>query len=154
MKIEVKTVTEYLNNIPEDRKPFFNKLRKIILDNIPNGFDECLIYNMVGFVVPLKTYPSGYHVTPNTPLPFVNIASQKNFIALYHMGIYANPKIHDWFVSEYPNHCKSKLDMGKSCVRFKKMEDIPFDLIANLMQKYSVNDWIKTYENNIININI
>lgn len=149
MNFEAKSVTEYLNSIPEDRKPFFNKLRKTILDNIPTGFDECLTYNMIGFVVPLNTYPSGYHVTSNTPLPFVNIASQKNFIALYHMGIYTNPKIYDWFVAEYSKHCKYKLDMGKSCVRFKKMEDIPFDLIAILMQKYSVDDWIRTYESAI-----
>lgn len=146
MNIPANSVKEYLENIPEERKPYINKLRKTILDNIPKGFEEDLIYGMLGYVVPLKTYPDGYHCKKDTPLPFVNLASQKNFIALYHMGIYANKEIYDWFVLEYPKHCKYKLDMGKSCVRFKKMEDIPFDLIAELMQKYTVKDWIETYE--------
>ena len=146
MNIPANSVKEYLENIPEERKPYINKLRKTILDNIPKGFEEDLIYGMLGYVVPLKTYPDGYHCKKDTPLPFVNLASQKNFIALYHMGIYANKEIYDWFVLEYPKHCKYKLDMGKSCVRFKKMEDIPFDLISELMQKYTVKYWIETYE--------
>lgn len=146
MKIEANSVKEYLANIPEERKPYINKLRKIILENIPAGFEECFMYGMLGYVVPLSIYPEGYHCTKDTPLPFVNVASQKNFIALYHMGIYANKEVHDWFVSEYPKHCKYKLDMGKSCVRFKKLADIPYDLIAKLMQKYTVKDWIRMYE--------
>ena len=149
MKIAAKNIEEYLKNISEERKLYINKLRTIILNNIPNGFEECLNYGMIGYVVPLSIYPDGYHCSPNLPLPFINIASQKNFIALYHMGIYATPKIHDWFVNEYPKHCKYKIDMGKSCIRFKKMEDIPYDLIAELMQKITVKDWIKTYEKNI-----
>ncbi|MEE9445877.1 MAG: DUF1801 domain-containing protein [Cocleimonas sp.] len=149
MKILANNVKEYVDNIPEERKPYINKLRKTILDNIPKGFEECLSYGMLGYVVPLKTYPEGYHCSPELPLPFVNLASQKNFIALYHMGIYASKEINDWFVSEYPKYCKYKLDMGKSCVRFKKMEDIPFELIGELMQKYSVKDWISLYEKQI-----
>jgi hypothetical protein len=151
MKIEAKSVKEYLENIPEERKPYINKLRKTILNNIPKGFEEDLIYGMLGYIVPLKTYPDGYHCKANTPLPFVNLASQKNFIALYHMGIYANPKIHNWFVAEYPKHCKYKLDMGKSCIRFKKPEDIPYELIAELMTKFTVDDWIALYEKNVKN---
>ena len=146
MKIEAKNVAEYLENIPEERKPYFNKLRNTILENIPEGFGEELIYGMPGYVVPLSTYPDGYHCRKDTPLPFVNIASQKNFIALYHMGIYTNPAVMEWFVAEYPKHCKRKLDMGKSCIRFKKMEEIPYELIAELMQKMSVQDWIGVYE--------
>lgn len=149
MKIEAASVETYLDKIPEDRKPYMSKLRKVIKENIPNGFEECMQYNMPGFVVPLSTYPDGYHCTKNTPLPFVSFASQKNFIALYHSGIYANKETYDWFVTEYPKYCKYKLDMGKSCVRFKKMEDIPFDLIAQLMTKYTVEDWITLYEKNI-----
>ncbi len=149
MKIEAKTIKEYLENIPDERKPFINKLRKVILDNIPKGFEEQLSYGMLGYVVPLSRYPDGYHCKPELPLPFVNLASQKNFIALYHSGIYANPKIHDWFVAQYPKHCKYKLDMGKSCVRFKKLEDIPYDLIAELMTKFTVDDWIELYEKNV-----
>ena len=107
-------------------------------------------YGMIGYIVPHSTYPNGYHCNPKLPLPFINLASQKNFIALYHMGIYANPQLLDWFVAEYPKHSTQKLDMGKSCIRFKKMDQIPFDLIAELMQKITVNEWIKCYESNFI----
>ena len=146
MKIEAKSVQEYLENIPEERKPYINKLRKIILDNMPQGFEECLNYGMLGYVVPLSIYPSGYHCSPELPLPFLNVASQKNFIALYHMGIYANKEVLDWFIAEYPKYCKLKLDMGKSCIRFKKPEQIPFELIGELMRKISVKDHIESYE--------
>jgi hypothetical protein len=104
---------------------------------------------MIGFVVPHEIYPNGYHCDPKLPLPFANIASQKNFIGFYHMGIYANPELLEWFVKEYPKHSDTKLDMGKSCVRFKKMDKIPYDLIGKLMRKMSVDNWIKLYEQNI-----
>jgi len=149
MKIAASTVQEYLQNIPEERKPYFNRLRDVIVENLPEGFEETLQYGMVGYVVPLATYPDGYHCKPSEPLPFAHIASQKNFIALYHSGIYANKDILDWFVAEYPKHCTRKLDMGKSCVRFKKIEEIPYELIAELMQKISVQDWIDIYEKNV-----
>lgn len=149
MQIKASNPKEYISKIPEDRIPSFKKLRQTILNNLPKGFKEQMSYGMIGYVVPKNIYPHGYHCDTNLPLPFANIASQKNFIALYHAGIYANKKIHDWWVSEYPKHCKYKLDMGKSCVRFKKVEDIPYDLIAKLMQKISVEDWIKMYERNI-----
>jgi len=116
------------------------------LANIPEGFEETMSYGMIAYAVPHSIYPAGYHCKPTEPLPFVNIASQKNFIALYHMGIYANPDIMDWWVAEYPKHCKRKLDMGKSCIRFKKPEEIPYELIAELMEKISVQDWIEVYE--------
>jgi len=148
MQIKANTPEEYIAQIPEERIPYFKKLRKIILDNIPEGFEEQMNYGMIGYVVPKSTYPNGYHCDTSLPLPFTNIASQKNFIALYHFGIYANPEIHDWFVQEYPKHCKRKLDMGKSCIRFKKAEEIPFDLIAQLMQKMTVKEWITLYEKN------
>lgn len=149
MKIEANTVQEYLDNIPEERKPALNKLRAIVLDNIPEGFEECLNYGMLGYVVPHSIYPDGYHCNTKLPLPFVNIANQKNFIALYHMGIYANPDLMAWFVEEYPKHCKYKLDMGKSCVRFKKIDHIPYDLIAELIKKMTTDDWISIYEKNL-----
>ena len=145
----MQSVEEYLNQIPEERKPYFNDLREVILENIPKGFSEQLIYGMIGYVVPHSLYPDGYHVKPELPLPFVNVASQKNFIALYHMGIYAEQEIKDWFIEEYPKHCKYKLDMGKSCIRFKKMQDIPYKLIGELMQKLTVQDWIEIYEKTI-----
>ena len=149
MQIEAKNPEEYISKIPKERIPYLKKLRKIILDNIPNGFEEQMSYGMIGYVVPKSTYPAGYHCDTSLPLPFINIASQKNFIALYHAGIYANTELHDWFVTEYPKHCKRKIDMGKSCVRFKKAAEIPFGLIAELMQKMTVKEWITLYEKKI-----
>jgi hypothetical protein len=146
MQLNANNVEEYVTLVPEDRRKHFIQLRQSILDNIPEGFSEQINYGMIGYVVPHSTYPDGYHCKPTDPLPFANIASQKNFIGFYHMGIYSNPELLDWFVSEYPKHCKLKLDMGKSCVRFKKPEQIPFELIGELMTKVSVNDWINTYE--------
>jgi len=146
MQSKALTPQEYLSNLPEDRKEVMQKLRNSIIKNIPQGFEEVMSYGMLGFVVPHTIYPDGYHCDPKLPLPFMNLASQKNFIALYHMGIYANEQLFNWFVAEYPKHCKAKLDMGKSCIRFKKMDDIPFELIGELAGKVSVTDWIKTYE--------
>ncbi len=141
-----KNIEEYIANIPEERLETFNKLRKTVLDNLPKGFEEQLNYGMPGYVVPLKAYPQGYHCKKDTPLPFANLANQKNFIALYHMGMYAEPKILNWFQEEYAKRSKYKLDMGKSCVRFKKLDDIPYDLVGELMKKMSMKDWINLYE--------
>ena len=149
MQLKVKSVKEYLEKVPKERNAYFNKLRETILTNLPKGFDEQINYGMIGYVVPHDIYPGGYHCDPKLPLPFANIASQKNFIGFYHMGIYANPKLLEWFVKEYSKQSDTKLDMGKSCVRFKKMDKIPYDLIGKLMSKMSVNDWIKLYEKNI-----
>jgi hypothetical protein len=149
MKSNAKIVTEYLEEIPEGRKVFFSKLRKTIIEHIPKGFEEVMSYGMIGYVVPHSIFPEGYHCSPKLPLPFVNIASQKNFIGLYHMGLYAKPELLEWFKKEYPKHCAAKLDMGKSCIRFKKPEIIPFDLIQQLIKKISVSDWIKLYKEQI-----
>ena len=146
MQSTALTPQEYLSNLPDARKEVMQKLRNSIKNNIPNGFEEVMSYGMLGFVVPHTIYPNGYHCDPKLPLPFMNLASQKNFIALYHMGIYADEKLFNWFVAEYPKHCKAKLDMGKSCIRFKKMDDIPFELIGELAGKVFVDNWIKTYE--------
>lgn len=149
MQSTAKTVNEYLNELPEERKPAFLKLRNSILNNLPKGFEEEIIYGMLGYVVPHSIYPNGYHCNPKLPLPFMNIASQKNFIALHHLGIYANPELMEWFTAEYPKHGNHKLDMGKGCIRFKKMDQIPFDLIAELAVKMSVQDWIECYESQL-----
>ena len=146
MQSKATTPEQYLSELPEDRKEAMLKLRNAIKENLPQGFEEVISYGMLGYVVPHSIYPSGYHCDPKLPLPFINLASQKNFIALYHMGIYANKNLESWFVSEYPKHVKTKLDMGKSCIRFKKMEDIPFDFIGELSAKVSVEDWISNYE--------
>jgi uncharacterized protein YdhG (YjbR/CyaY superfamily) len=147
MTSDAKTPEEYIKNLPEDRKKEISKLRKTILDNLPKGFTETMSYGMIGYVVPHSIYPNGYHCNPELPLPFINLASQKNFIAVYHMGVYAKKELLDWFVNEYPKHAKRKLDMGKSCIRFKKMEDIPYDLIGKLSSKMTTDEWVEIYEN-------
>ncbi|WP_300690948.1 DUF1801 domain-containing protein [Chryseobacterium sp.] len=146
MQIQAVSIEDYISKIPEERQDAFKKLFDTIHSNLPDGFEENLSYGMLGWAVPLKTYPEGYHCTPGTALPFINLASQKNFIALYHMGLYSRPEILNWFVEEYPKHSRKKLDMGKSCVRFKKVEDIPFELIGELSRKMTVEDWIAIYE--------
>ncbi|MEM6685714.1 MAG: DUF1801 domain-containing protein [Bacteroidota bacterium] len=150
MKYEANTVDAYIAQLPEERQEVIAKLRSIFQENLPDGFQEVINYKMPAFVVPHETYPDGYHCDPKLPLPFISFASQKNFVALYHMGIYANTELMDWFVAEYPKHCKYKLDMGKSCIRFKKMIDIPYELIAQLAQKMSPSDWIGLYEANLV----
>ncbi|WP_299617945.1 DUF1801 domain-containing protein [uncultured Tenacibaculum sp.] len=149
MKYEANTPQEYIDQLPEDRQSVVQQLRDVIKKHLPEGFEEGINYNMIGYYVPHSLYPDGYHCDPKLPLPFMNIASQKNSVNLYHSGIYANPKIHDWFVNEYPKHCKRKLDMGKSCIRFKKLDDIPYELIGELCSKITVEDWISAYEKNV-----
>jgi uncharacterized protein YdhG (YjbR/CyaY superfamily) len=149
MQSKTQNVEDYLKELPQDRKEAMSKLRKTILNSLPKGFEECISYGMIGYVVPHSIYPKGYHCDIKLPLPFVNIASQKNFIAMYHMGIYTNQTLLNWFVDEYPKHSKQKLDMGKSCIRFKKPETIPFELIGELMTKMSVQDYINHYESNL-----
>lgn len=146
MKYEANSVDEYISKLPEDRIEPINKLRKQIIDNLPEGVEERLSYGMIGYVIPHSIYPEGYHCTPELPLPFMNLASQKNFIAVYSMVIYAKKDLLDWFVSEYAKRCKYKLDMGKSCIRFKRLNDIPYDLIGELTAKVSAQEWIDLYE--------
>lgn len=146
MQSKSKTVKEYLNEIPSERAEAFSKLRNTIVKNLPKGFEEGMHYGMIGYCVPHSIYPKGYRCNPEQPLPFANIASQKNFIAFYHMGLYGSSELLKWFVTEYPKHSSAKLDMGKSCVRFKKMDQIPYKLIGELMKKISVNKWIEFCE--------
>ncbi|MEM8999482.1 MAG: DUF1801 domain-containing protein [Bacteroidota bacterium] len=149
MTIDASTPEEYISKLPDDRKTAVAKLRHTIKTNLPKGFEECMNYKMIGFVVPHSIYPNGYHCDPKLPVPFINIASQKNFVALYHAGIYADPNLLNWFTSAYPKYVNTKLDMGKSCVRFKKIDQIPYELIAILCQKMTVEDWVALYEKNI-----
>lgn len=137
---------EYLETLPDDRKLAMIKLREVILENLPGGFEETMSYGMLGYVVPHTLYPQGYHCDPKLPLPFLSIASQKNFVAVYHMGIYSSPELLEWFTSEYPKHVKTKLDMGKSCIRFKKMDQIPYKLIGELATKLTPQNWVEIYE--------
>ncbi|MEZ4777919.1 MAG: DUF1801 domain-containing protein [Flavobacteriaceae bacterium] len=147
MQYKASTPEEYISQLPEDRKAPVEKLRQTILKNLPKGFEEGIGYGMIAYYVPHSLYPDGYHCAPETPLPFMNVASQKNFIALYHMGLYSKKELLDWFVGEYPKHCKTKLDMGKSCIRFKKTADIPYQLIGELTSKMTTEEWISIYEN-------
>ena len=147
MKSNESTVEGYISSLPEDRQGAMIHLIEVIKKNLPPGFDEIMAYGMIGYVVPLSTYPAGYHCTPNTPLPFINLASQKNFIALYHMGLYGNPSLLEWFTTEFAKASKHKLDMGKSCIRFKKMDQIPYELIGQLCQKLNPEQWIECYQN-------
>jgi hypothetical protein len=146
MTIKSDTPEQYIEQLPAERQEAMGKLRKVILDNIPEGFEETINYGMIGYVVPHSVYPAGYHCDPKLPLPFMSIASQKNFIALYHMGIYADQNLLDWFVGEYSKIIKTKIDMGKSCIRFKKPEQIPYELIGELTKKMTSKEWIELYE--------
>jgi uncharacterized protein YdhG (YjbR/CyaY superfamily) len=149
MQSNALTPDQYINELPDDRKQTMQQLREVILKNIPKGFEERMGYGMLGYSVPHSIYPAGYHCNPKDPLPFFGLASQKNSINVYHMGMYARQDLYDWFVAEYPKHSKAKLDMGKSCIRFKKPEHIPLELIGELLQKMSVQDWIALYEKEI-----
>lgn len=146
MQYQATTPQEYIDQLPEDRKEAVSKIKAILKEHLPDGFEEGMLYKMPAFFVPHSLYPDGYHCKPSDPLPFINVASQKNFVALYHMGLYAKKELYDWFVAAYPKHCKYKLDMGKSCIRFKKVEDIPYDLIAELAGKMTAQEWIDIYE--------
>lgn len=149
MTSKAKTPEEYIAQLPEDRKAPVTKLHNLIKKHMPEGLESGIGYGMLAYYVPKTIYPNGYHCKPFPPLPFINLASQKNYIALYHSGIYAKKELHDWFVSEYPKHSKQKLDMGKSCIRFKKPDAIPYDLIEELLGKMTVKEWIEIYEKTI-----
>lgn len=149
MKIEADSPEEYISKTPEDRKEPLAKLRAVIKNNLPEGFEERMSYGMIGYVIPHSIYPDGYHCDPSLPLPFMNLASQKNFIAVYHSGVYANKEMHKWFVDVYKKRTGKKPDMGKSCIRLKKMDNIPYELIGELSSKISPQQWISTYENSI-----
>lgn len=150
MQSNAQTVDEYISQVPDLQREAITKLREVILSNLPEGFSEEMNYGMMGYVVPHGLYPKGYHCDPKLPLPFLSVAAQKNFIAVYHMGIYADARLLDWFTNEYPKHSKFKLDMGKSCIRFKNPAQIPFGLIGELAGKMQVADWISCYESNFI----
>ncbi|MGJ8591696.1 MAG: DUF1801 domain-containing protein [Aquaticitalea sp.] len=149
MQYKADTPEAYIEQVPEERKDSLKKLRQIINANLSEGFQEGIQYGMIGYFVPHSKYPNGYHCKPEEPLPFMSFASQKNSVNLYHMGLYAKKELHNWFVSEYPKHSKRKLDMGKSCIRFKNLEDIPFELIGELTSKMTADEWIDIYETNI-----
>jgi hypothetical protein len=146
MQSKATTVDAYIAELPKDRQKAITELQKVIKKNLPKGFKEEMNYGMIGYVVPHSKYPAGYHCNPKMPLPFLNIASQKNFIAVYHMGIYANPLLLKWFTEAHVKASSKKLDIGKSCMRYKKPEDIPYKLIGELASKITPDEWIALYE--------
>lgn len=148
MTSEAKTVADYISQIPLEQKSQVEQIRKVIRKNLPKGFQEIMNYGMIGYVIPHSIYPDGYHCNPKLPLPFMALAAQKNFVAFYHMGVYADPQLLKWFTEAYTKSVPGKMDMGKSCLRFKKNAVIPYDLIGELVQKMNTEDWIKLYEKN------
>lgn len=149
MKIDANSIEQYVNQLTPERKKVIETLRKLFKKNLPKGFKEELNYGMIGYVVPHTLYPNGYHCDPKLPLPFMNIASQKNNISIYHLGIYANPDLLQWFQTEYQKAGVGKLDMGKSCIRFKNIDKIPYELLGELASKITVQQWIDLYEKNV-----
>lgn len=146
MQSNAGSTEEYINVLPENRKPVIKRLRSLIRGKLPVGFEETMNYGMIAYVVPHALYPSGYHPNPKTPLPFINLTSQKNYIAFYHMGLYADKDLLQWFESEYASRSTTKLDMGKSCIRFKNPEHIPWELLGDLATKMTPQEWIVLYE--------
>ncbi len=151
MESKAKTVEEYLDNLLEDKKESIKKLRKTILENIPQGFEETMSYGMPSFVVPHSIYPEGYHCNPLQALPFLSYDLKKNGINIYHIGMYADKSIMDWFLDEYPHYVFTKPNIGKNYIRFKSPDQIPYELIAELVSKVSVQDWIELYESVYVN---
>lgn len=149
MQSNATTVDQYIAELPEERQKVISQLRKQIKKNLPKGFKETMGYGMIGYVVPHSMYPDGYHCNPKDPLPFMNIASQKNFVAVYSMGMYSDPELLKWFTDAYAKAGVGKLDMGKSCIRLKKMDKIPYELFGQLASKVSPQEWIKYYEKTI-----
>lgn len=146
MQSKATTPKDYIAGLPADRAEVIQRLRQVISRNIPEGFKETMGYGMLGFAVPHSLYPAGYHTNPKDPLPFIGLASQKHFVALYHMGLYADPELLEWFKDAYGDRVPGKLDMGKSCIRFKKLDQIPYDLIGELAAKMTPKRWIALYE--------
>lgn len=149
MTSNATTVSEYLSSLPTDRQAVIERLREVVLQNLPAGFEERMTFGMIGYVIPLSRYPAGYHVQPGLPLLFLALASQKNHIALYHMGLYADLALERWFADEYARRVPVKLDMGKSCIRFRNPKHIPYDLIGELCRKVTVDDYVRKYEQSL-----
>ena len=147
---KIETIESYIASLPTDRRIAVSKIIKVIENNIPNDYHKTINYNMPSFVILHSIYPNGYHVNPQLPLPFIGVLSQKNHIGLYHMGLCADSKLLGWFTSEYTKYCKFKLNMGKSCIRFKKINDIPYELIGRLSKRMTTKDWISIYEENVL----
>lgn len=149
MLIYAATPEEYIESLPEERREVIKEVRSAIKNNLPEGFEETTEYGMITYYVPHSIYPKGYHVNPKDPLPFMAIASQKNHVAVYHMGIYMDDELLSWFVEEYEKSVPTKLDIGKSCIRFKNTKKIPVELIGQLSSRLTTKKYIELYEASI-----
>lgn len=145
MQSKAKTVEEYLASLPDDRRTAIQAVRKVIRKNLDKGYEEGMTYGMIGYYVPHKLYPAGYHCDPKQPLPFASLASQKNHMALYLMCVYGGTEHESWFRKEWAKTGK-KLDMGKCCVRFKKLEDLPLEVIGKTIARVPSKEYIAYYE--------
>ncbi len=141
----MENIQDYIDNIPEKWRDGYIKLMEVVDKNIPKGFIKIMQYNMPTYVITLEDYPNGYLDT-GLPLPFLSIGVQKNHIAYYHMGIYGDSELLKWFQEEYAKNVKVKLNMGKSCIRFTNVKNIPYELMGELTRKITPEQWIKTYE--------
>src|SRR5579883_2914695 len=140
-----KTVQQYLSSLPQDRREAINAVRKVILKNLPKGYEEQISYGMIGYVVPHSLYPAGYHCDPRQPLPMANLGSKKNHLSLHLMTVYGDAATEKWFRNAWTATGK-KLDMGKACVRFKKAEDIPLEVLGELIARVPVDKYVARVE--------
>lgn len=145
MQSKAATVAEYLDSLPEDRRSVIEAVRKVILANLDKDFEEGMTYGMIGYYVPHRIYPAGYHCDPKQPVPYINLASQKNHLALYIMGLYIDAEHAKWFVEAWEKTGK-KLDKGKACIRFKKLEDLALDVIAQTVKRTPAKKYLAQYE--------
>jgi hypothetical protein len=148
MQSKAKTVEEYLRSLPEDRRKAIEAVREVILENLDHEYEEGMQYGMIGYCVPHRVYPAGYHADPKQGLPFVALASQKNHMSVYLMGLYTggDTALVRWFREAWAKSGKKKLDMGKSCVRFKKLDDLPLDVIGEAIRRVPARAYIELYE--------
>lgn len=148
MKSTATTPQDYLDSLPDDRKIFVSAIRDVLLKNLPEGFEEIMSYGMLGYVIPHSIYPKGYHANPKLPLGLINLGSQKNNVTLHHLGLYQGELL-PWFQENWSLRTNKKLDMGKGCVHFKKLEDVPLELIGELATKLTPQKWITLYEKSL-----
>ena len=145
MKSQAKTVKEYLAGLPEERRRTVAAVRDVIRKNLPEGYEEGMQYGMIGYYIPHSIFPEGYHCDPAQPLPYACLASQKNHMALYLMCVYGDQGTRAWFEKAYRATGK-KLDMGQSCVRFKKLEDLPLEVIGQAVAKIPLDKYLARYK--------
>ncbi|NJM94733.1 MAG: DUF1801 domain-containing protein [Cytophagales bacterium] len=149
MTLPAHSPMEYLEQVPLPQREALRQLRQVIIDHLDQEMEETMANGMIAYVVPHRVYPAGYHVSPKSPLPFISLAAQKNYLALYHFGLYTNPELLEWWVNSYAAEVKHRLDMGKSCIRFKQLEEIPYALVGELVSKMTTRQWIALYEKSL-----